>query len=91
MNNSPREEVEAHTAGLWHRGSSLALVTAIVAYLLMALLGGPRVLEIIFVVAAFLSALGYMATTIWVYSLRTERKRGKRIERKEEAEESEEG
>ncbi len=91
MNSNPDETAEAQSAGLWHRAATLALITTIAAYLLMALLGGPRVLEIIFVVAAFLSALGYMATTIWVYSLRTERKRGKRIERKEEAEESEEG
>ena len=66
---------EVLVAQAWHRGATVALGAAIVAYLAAALTPGTRLLEILFAVAAFLAALAYMGTTIWVYALRSERRR----------------
>ncbi|WP_099332156.1 hypothetical protein [Actinomyces minihominis] len=65
---------EATISGQWNRVATVGLIVSIALYLLVALLNGPRALEIIFVLVAFVFGLGYMATTIWVFSLRSERK-----------------
>ena len=59
----------------WHRGALIGLAITIAGYLITSFISAPRFLEITFVVAAFVFAMAYMGTTIWVYSLRTERKR----------------
>ena len=66
---------EAKRSEQWHRGALIGLAITIVGYLLTSFISAPRFLEITFVVAAFVFAMAYMGTTIWVYSLRTERKR----------------
>ncbi len=66
---------EAKRSEQWHRGALFGLAITIVGYLLTSFVSAPRFLEVAFVVAAFVFALAYMGTTIWVYSLRSERKR----------------
>ena len=66
---------EAKRSEQWHRGSIIGLAVTIIGYLLATFVPAPKFLEITFVVAAFLFTLAYMGTTIWVYSLRSERKR----------------
>ena len=66
---------EAKRSEQWHRGALIGLAITIVGYLLTSFISAPRFLEITFVVAAFVFAMAYMGTTIWVYSLRSERKR----------------
>lgn len=68
-------EAEAHTAQLWHSAMLTGLVFFCGLYLAAALIPLPRALVLIGAVGAFAFALGYMGTMIWVYSLRTERKR----------------
>ncbi len=65
---------EATVSGQWNRVATVGLIATIALYLLVTLFNGPRTLEITFVIAAFIFALGYMGTTIWVFSLRSERK-----------------
>ncbi len=79
---SPEEDVytqedarRAHVAEDWHRGASIGLVVAIALYLIATLAGAPHWLSVVGVVASFVLALAYMGTTLWVYSLKTERKR----------------
>ena len=66
---------EAKRSEQWHRGALIGLAITIAGYLITSFISAPRFLEITFVVAAFVFAMAYMGTTIWVYSLRTERKR----------------
>lgn len=66
---------EARTSELWHRGCIIGLAATIILFLVFSLSGGPHVLQVVFAIAAFVMAIGYMATTLWVLSLRSERKR----------------
>lgn len=66
------------TSRLWHRGCTIGLAAAVVLYLVFALTSAPHALEVTFAVASFVMALAYMATTLWVFTLKTERKRAMR-------------
>lgn len=66
---------EERVSRIWHRGCTIGLGVAVVLYLVFALTSAPHTLEVIFAVIAFVMALAYMATTLWVFTLKTERKR----------------
>ncbi len=78
MDEAPTDQSgtdEANTAQRWHSTVLTGLIIFCGLYLAAALIPLSHGLVVVGAVGAFVFALGYMGTTIWVYSLRTERKR----------------
>lgn len=73
MEHNP--EKEAANAHHVNTGVLIGLTIFCVLYLGAALLGLPHLLVVVGAVGAFIFGLAYMGTMIWVYSLRSERKR----------------
>lgn len=73
MVHSP--EKEAENAHRINTAVLIGLVIFCVLYLAAALLRLPQPVVVVGAVGAFIFALAYMGTMIWVYSLRSERKR----------------